>query len=46
MYPTDAKYDHPSILLEDEHDVQLLPFHLDLDAFGAMGWWLYSDIVL
>jgi hypothetical protein len=38
MYPIDAKYDHPFVLVEGKHDVQLMSFHHDLDAFGAMGW--------
>jgi hypothetical protein len=35
--------------MEDEHDVQLLSCHPDLDpyhAFGAMGLLLYPDIIL
>jgi hypothetical protein len=49
MSPTGTKYDHPSILMEEKHDVQLLPFHPDLDhdrACGAMGLFLYPDILM
>jgi hypothetical protein len=49
MYPTGTKYDHPSILMEDKHDVQLLSFHPNLDPYracGVMGLSLYLDIVL
>jgi hypothetical protein len=49
MLPTGTTYMNLSILMEDEHDVQLLPCHLDLDpyrTFGAMGLLLYLDIIL
>jgi len=35
--------------MEDKHDVQLLPFHLDLDRyhdFVAMGWFLYPNMIM
>jgi hypothetical protein len=35
MYPTGTKYDHPSILMEREHDVQLPPCHPDLTLHHA-----------